>query len=266
MTTLQLPADSVKPENQAEAPVPSSDKNESRFTHGRIYAAVRLASIIVFGIVLPVILLVQAYRTLDTLPQLIPGKPTDAVETFGEFKKKLTTEINVANDYALFSMIYAEQANSRAIVNKQMLKVVIIQVGFAVVSVGLMFIILGINDGGANLTGGGSGYTIDLKTGSTGLVTFIIGAAMAAAGALIPNEYQTVGSPGYIQPSGVIRRDTPAAPAASAASTASGGAIADSGKDRVLVEEYKACQKFPLPEELVGCFMSKFRKRYGSLE
>lgn len=53
-----------------------------------------------------------------------------------------------ANDYVLYSLMFVEQSNQRTMLNKQSMKLTIIHIGLAVISVGMMFIILGINDGG----------------------------------------------------------------------------------------------------------------------
>ncbi|MCJ1958667.1 hypothetical protein MUB10_27560, partial [Klebsiella variicola] len=71
------------------------------------------------------------------------------------------------------------------------MKLTIIHIGLAVISVGMMFIILGINDGGGE---GGvklSGIDFNFKTVSSGLAIFIAGALMASGGALINNIYTT---------------------------------------------------------------------------
>ncbi|MFT4503162.1 hypothetical protein [Caballeronia sp. 15711] len=244
----------------------SSQTRESthRAHHGRVVTFARSFGVLFFGVILPVVVLFQAYMTLYAMPKTIPGHEMDVVQTFGDVKK-LASDSNIANDYALFAMLFAEQSNKQAIVNKQLLKVVIIQVGFAVISVGLMFIILGISDGGATFGGKGGGISVDLKTGSTGLVTFVIGAAMAAGGALIPNEYTTVGAPDFAQIVGDTEiHTTQPASVAEAASGAKAGAL--EGKDAVLISDYASCKKTDTPEALVYCFMDSFRKRYGDLK
>lgn len=70
-------------------------------------------------------------------------------------------------------------------------------VRFSVASVGIMFILLGVNDGGAELSAETAGTKIDFKTASTGLAAFLIGAGMAYGAGMIPNEYKTVGVPTY---------------------------------------------------------------------
>lgn len=102
-----------------------------------------------------------------------------------------------ANDFSLYSVMAAEHTNRAVVTNKQVMKVAVMQIGFAVVSLGLMFVILGINDGGGSAVVGGSGLTFDFRTGSTGALVFVIGAAMATAGGVLKNDYQTVPVPTF---------------------------------------------------------------------
>ncbi|CUI91511.1 Uncharacterised protein [Achromobacter aegrifaciens] len=69
-------------------------------------------------------------------------------------------------------------------------------------SVGVMFLLLGIKDGGFDAALAATDLKFDFKTGSTGLATFVIGALMAAAGGLLKNDYSTVGVPSFSAESG----------------------------------------------------------------
>jgi len=153
-------------------------------------------SIAIFGVVVPVVLLIQAYVGLSALGDQVGSVvPTEsAAQTFEEARVGL----HDANDYALYSVISAERTNLAVVINKQVMKISVMQIGFAVISLGIMFVILGINDGGAEGGVEATGFKIDFKTSSTGAVVFVIGAAMAAAGGIMKNEYNTVPIPGYI--------------------------------------------------------------------
>ncbi|OYD77416.1 UNVERIFIED_ORG: hypothetical protein BDU10_2517 [Burkholderia sp. CF145] len=234
-----------------------------------VQAAAHIFAVVVFGVIFPVIVLWQAYEGMSVLRSDIAGPRADVVRMFREFKQ-LAKDNTTADDYALFSVMYVEQSNKQAIINKQLLKVVIMQVGFSVISLGLMFIILGISDGGATVGARSGGFRFDLKTGSTGLVTFVIGAAMTAGGALVPNEYKTVSIPSYA-PQGFVVTTAPygeeeqsddAAPPRAANQVA---VKTDSTLDRNLADDFKTCNKLPKPEKTIDCFMDKFRVRYGGL-
>ena len=71
------------------------------------------------------------------------------------------------------------------------------QIGFAVISVGMMLIVLGINDGGAAAGAHVASIQFDFKTGSTGVVVFVVGALMATAGGVLKNDYSTVPIPSF---------------------------------------------------------------------
>lgn len=85
-------------------------------------------------------------------------------------------------------------------INKQVMKTSIIHIGFAVISVGMMLIILGINEGersGAEAQMDVQGLKFDFKTGSTGAAMFLVGAIMATVGGVLKNDYQTSEIPIY---------------------------------------------------------------------
>jgi len=157
----------------------------------------RSAVIFLFGLLLPLFLLVGAYTHLTEFDTKINNIDTsqELQHNYDALKGNLVS----ANDYVLYSLMFVEQSNQRTMLNKQSMKLTIIHIGLAVISVGMMFIILGINDGGGE---GGvklSGIDFNFKTVSSGLAIFIAGALMASGGALINNIYTTAAVPGYVQ-------------------------------------------------------------------
>ncbi|CAH1202628.1 conserved membrane hypothetical protein [Candidatus Nitrotoga sp. BS] len=156
----------------------------------------RNAAILLFGVIVPLVILAQAYVGLASLSTNINNTKTsdDLVHTLSTVKKSLSN----GNDYALFSLLYTENANQKTMINKQIMKVTIMQIGFAVSSVGMMLILLGFNDGGASGTAEVSGMKFDFKSGSTGVVAFLAGALMATAGGVLKNDYATVPIPEYV--------------------------------------------------------------------
>lgn len=153
------------------------------------------AAIIALGVVIPLIVLFQAYIGLQNLAREVRQEENMAtlVENFSSVRKQSLT----SDDYLLFSLMYSEHANQKTMINKQILKVSIMQLGFAVISVGMMFIVLGIRDGGADGGGGVAGYTFNFKVGSTGVLMILLGSAMATAGAVFRNEYKVVPIPPF---------------------------------------------------------------------
>ena len=161
----------------------------------RIKTMMRQASIVLFGVVFPVYVLFQAYQGISSLKDDV-GYTTSVSDLVEEFSI-LAEKINSANDYALFSLMYVEHANQKTMINKQVMKAAIVHTGFAVISIGMMLIILGINDGGIEGAAGSNSFKFDFRTGSTGVGVFVIGALMATAGGVLKNDYSTSKIPMY---------------------------------------------------------------------
>ncbi|MDH5668829.1 MAG: hypothetical protein OEY86_12530 [Nitrospira sp.] len=156
---------------------------------------VRSFAIIVFGVVFPSLVIFQAYAGISSLRDNVAYQTTgnSLIDNFQSAKKHISS----ANDYALFSLLYVEHANQKTMINKQVMKVSIVHIGFAVISVGLMLIILGIQEGGVEGGIDVQGLKFDFKTGSTGVAMFCIGAIMATVGGVLKNDYQTSEIPKY---------------------------------------------------------------------
>ncbi len=193
----------------------------------RFQGVVHGVAVVLLGIVFPIILLVQAYDGLRTLRQFVVADVSATPEArFATIKPRLAN----ANDYGLFSLLSAEHANETMMTNKQIMKISTIQVGFSVISLGLMLVILGINDGGVNGAGEIESVKFNFKTGSTGVVIFLAGAGMAAAGGLLRNDYKTVPIPTYVY---------------------------TTSQDRIALAYYQQC-KVDHPAQLQACFLEKF--------
>ncbi|GAB2923013.1 hypothetical protein [Rheinheimera gaetbuli] len=155
----------------------------------------RLLAGIILGIFIPVFLLFNVIENINNLQNSVKNDNSDnIINSFRDVKPLL----NTANDYALYSVIIAEQANQKTMINKQVMKVAVIQIGFSVISIGLLFVVLGFNDGGFEAFGSGAGFSFDVKTGASGLAAIIIGASMSTLGGVLKNEYWTVKPPDYI--------------------------------------------------------------------
>jgi hypothetical protein len=150
---------------------------------------------LVLGLIIPATLLSNVITSVSTLNEQITHKEgfKQVVEHFKSVKQDLET----SNDYALISMLAAENANQKTMINKQAMKVAVIQIGFSVISIGLLFVVLGFNDGGVTAVGGDGNINFNIKTGSTGLAAIIVGASMATMGGVLKNEYKTVQVPMY---------------------------------------------------------------------
>jgi hypothetical protein len=153
------------------------------------------AAIVLLGVVVPLALLFLAYSGLSKLSASVQEDLTGTSPA--ALLKSVQPSLHNQDDYALFTVLAAERANERVVINKQIMKVSVMQIGFAVVSIGMMFIVLGINDGGGVGSGDFHGLKFDFRTGSTGVLIFVVGAAMATAGGVLKNDYTTVSVPGY---------------------------------------------------------------------
>ena len=166
--------------------------------------------VLLFGVVVPFFMLAQAYVGLSSLSNNVNYHQTtdNLVVSFEKAKKSLSN----GNDYALFALLYTEHANQKTMINKQVMKISVMQLGFAVVSLGMMLILLGFNDGGATANASISEIKFDFKSGSSGIVVFVIGALMATAGGVLKNDYGTVPIPDflYTQQSNEISRSVSA--------------------------------------------------------
>jgi hypothetical protein len=102
------------------------------------------------------------------------------------------------NDYAMLLSTYLEASNQRVMLNKHRMKIAVINVGFAVICIGLLLLVLGVDAGGIEVSGSAKDVaTVNLKVASSGVAVFVLGAGMSAAGGLLPNEYRTVSLPGF---------------------------------------------------------------------
>jgi hypothetical protein len=222
-----------------------------------VQALGRNAAILLFGIFGPIVLLFQAYTGLSSARSdlRVLSSQQSVAKALGEAKPHLGD----ANDYALFSMMHAERTNLAVVTNKQNLKLAVMQIGFAVISLGLMFVILGINDGGGEGEGEAGGVKFNFKTGSTGAVVFVIGAAMATAGGVMRNEYKTVEVPKF---QSVVLGPAPGG-------QASPSAVSPSPSEKAVVQETMAKCGRNFPADVARrneCFFGLMEKAVGHEE
>lgn len=158
-------------------------------------AFARGLAFLIFGLALPVAIAVSAEHRFDAALSLVSNASSRSyiVDAINSPDKKLLS----SNDYSLVALADSERANLSVMVNKQVMKIIVIYMGFAVMSFAMMFIVLGFTDGPVAASGEGAGLKLDFKFGSIGAAVFVGGAAMAAGGGLLRNEYHTVGLPSF---------------------------------------------------------------------
>lgn len=160
------------------------------------YKVLHFISIFIFGLVLPAFLLINAYLSLGKMQDIVSSK--EDIDSVFEQTLDFHKEVNLdKNAYAYLSFIHATRSNEKTMVNKQILKLLVIQVGFSVISLGIMLLILGINDGGITASGQTEGFNFDVTVGSTGVAVFLIGAVMVTVGGVLKNSFSTVGVPTF---------------------------------------------------------------------
>ena len=164
----------------------------------KTFSQIRLLAILLFGAIFPSVVLYSAFSDISEL--------TDRVDYKGDLKNAVHAYDSVTNgkdklvetnQYILLSLFITENANQNAMVNKQVMKTAVMQIGFALISIGMLFIMLGFNDGGIDGAGSVGEFSFDFKIGSSGLAAFTIGAVMVTLGGVLKNEYNTVPIPNY---------------------------------------------------------------------
>ncbi|MBV8659160.1 MAG: hypothetical protein JO142_15170 [Burkholderiales bacterium] len=166
----------------------------------------KFTAIVLFGLVFPALLLSGAYRATQTVADYAEEQP-------GHHEVTVTVPPPVnqfarPSDYALYGMMYVESSGRRVVSIRQAMKISVIQIGLAVISIGIMLIMLGIDAGGVEVKVEGGTQTVpklavDIKTASSGVAVFIVGATMSMLGGLIKNEYQAASVPGFLGTSDV---------------------------------------------------------------
>lgn len=192
------------------------------------YRLAQAIVVVLFGAIIPTVLLTLAAIGLTDLQRSLTPAAGEFAATL-ESTQKTVSQAGDANSYVLAAFVFSEHSNRTVITTKTRLKIGVVQIGFSVMSVGIMFLLLGIKDGGLDATMSGGDLKFDFKTGSTGLATFVIGALMAAGGGLLKNDYTTVGVPSF---------------------SASGGGFSSSDFRAILDD----CKKLP-ENQIATCFV-----------
>ena len=156
----------------------------------------RVAAFLVLGLLLPAVLLFQAHQAMGRMSE-VTADGNDIASIVKSLPASVQS-LKSQNDYALLSIAMIEASNQRTMLTKQRMKMSVMHIGFAVISLGLMMLVMGLEAGGIDVAGGSPDkLSFNLKTTSTALTAVLLGAAMSTAGALVPNPYTTVSVPSY---------------------------------------------------------------------
>jgi len=165
-------------------------------THTATLKIARLLAFLVLGLALPTVLIFQAHESMGRMSEV--ASDGNDIATVLRSLPASVQNLRSQNDYALLSIAMVEASNQRTMLTKQRMKMSVMHIGFAVISLGLMMLVLGLEAGGVEVIGGPSqSLSLNLKTTSTAVTAIVLGAAMSAAGALMPNQYTTVSIPSY---------------------------------------------------------------------
>lgn len=227
----------------ADAAVPISPADfEASPPFRKSIALTRLIAIAMFGLLLPLFIALRVDSRIDSAEDFVTQAASSSfiIEQFERSPGKFRSP----NDYALVALADSERANLAVMLNKQVMKLVVIYMGFAVMSFAMMFIVLGFTDAPVLASGSGAGFALNLQFGSIGAAVFVLGAAMAAGGGLLRNEYRTVGLPRF----------------------ASGGAPTASKLAAPLQELVAGCSRMPSEADQATCLAATSTAHFEKLE
>lgn len=156
---------------------------------------IKLLATLILGFIFPIALIYQSYIGMQTLTS--DFKATSKTESMIGEVQQLKQLIHNSNDYKFASLVFLENKNFEVMKRKQIMKVTVIQLGYAMMSIGLMLIMLGFEDKEHAISGGWDSFKLDFKTGSTGALVVVIGAVMATLGGVLKNDYSNNPLPPY---------------------------------------------------------------------
>lgn len=150
----------------------------------------RVLVVALLGLVLPAVLLADAYVAIKDLDQGVA-----AVADLKVLEQSLPAPMRAfksPNDYVFLSAVFLESGAQRVALNRLRMKVAVVHVGFSLMCVGLLFVLAGINPGSIELSATApEGVGASLKTASGGAAILLVGALIAAAGGLAPSTYKS---------------------------------------------------------------------------
>lgn len=181
---------------------PDPDDNSSARKPISPVLIIRTIAILSFGLLFPLFIALGVSARIDKA-ELFVEEATNHSYVMEQFARR-PVPFRSGNDYALIALADSERANLAVMINKQVMKLVVVYMGFAVMSFAMMFIVLGFTDAPVSASGTVSGVGFSMQFGSIGAAVFVLGAAMAAGGGLLRNDYRTVGLPAFQGSSAIL--------------------------------------------------------------
>jgi len=173
--------------------LPVGVPEQSRAWHV-FHAGWRLVAVVAFGLLIPILLSLQAFSLMQNLDSSIERMSVPNASSLLPLKPERLTPM----DYSLAALLFVESSNRAVMVAKQRMKVAVMNVGFAIASVGIMLLMLGIDAGGMNFKfKQEAGFSAEAKITSTGVLVFVIGGLLVGIAGVTPNEFKTASIPGF---------------------------------------------------------------------
>lgn len=157
---------------------------------------IKKIAFLTLGIIFPLFMLgASIYNLHSTSNRLsLLNEQRSAVSEMQSIKALIKTP----NDYSIFSMMYLEQQTHDALILKQIMKITSMYIGYAVLSIGVMMIFLGVETKSqSDINGNLIGLTFNVKSGSAGVIVFLFGAIMVLMPGVLGNSYKTPGIPSF---------------------------------------------------------------------
>lgn len=184
-TVIPIPPAAVPADHQAHT---DSTLLAMRIRHPALQG-VRLAALLLFGLLLPTLLLWSAYGAISNL-KTNAASAADLREVVKALPQPVQT-FRQGNDYSLLFAVFADIGEYRQMVNRMQMKTAVMHVGFAIACVGLLLMVLGIDAGPLELGAGTKeAFVLNMKAASSGIAVFVLGAGLAGAAGLMPMQHQ----------------------------------------------------------------------------
>jgi len=180
----------------SDSAAPSTIALSNRVRTRRIAAtSTRWIALVLLGLICPLAMLAQAFIATDRLGRSLEGRTT--LSGFHSALPQAVTKFDRPDAYRYASLLFLEASNQEVVLHKQQTKIAVMNIGFAVMCLGLSCILFGFDGGGIAGEAEVASKKFKIQTASSGVAMFLLGSMLAAGGGLLANEYQTAGAPGY---------------------------------------------------------------------
>ena len=171
------------------------DKEKQKQSKNAYLFGTQVFSALFLGIILPMIVISISLYDMNRVMSSLDDRLS--VQEIGDQVSGLAGKLNHSNDYALYTVMFLERTNQSVIINKQLIRSLVIMIGLAVICIGLAFAVLGVKESGMDVNGAVQGLSFDVKAGTPGIAAIVIGGIMVTIGGVWPGQYTTNQSPSF---------------------------------------------------------------------